>query len=672
MIISPNALATTNVLHAVNNAYKCTDEVYLFAQSEEDCHLYLQKLYWERDPEDDFIAPNFTLPLNNIMILRDDLINVDMESDLDITAQLVPYRTFMQNGYSIGDEWIRFAVLSSTDFPPVLHPQSSTGSLIVGDIFWWFFLTRSYFAPHLLRIFKDNSSSDASRMTPERMEDFKFTTAIAARLQFGEERKVHGILFYRPRFGQVSEYWRTDTTEHSVQLLRLPEYSAEYEKIFDSSDAEDYAEPEEDIYNALSFGDTQYRAGIPCVANLDTPVTAKELFFRWSGALTHFQLLDSPIIRPESWTLADHPEMTYHWQFLEERVLLLDPSLTDVDVGVMKYDYLGDISTGIRFAHPLGKDKVPDDSGDGNQNPYYTIDYYTARCPTFFGDNYEAQEASDIWELKGFGGSDSGSGNNSTWFNPNIEARTDPDTGTTYFTRDVGDNRFYAANKSLLKWYYAPETNTWKSNHTRPSTQDQLRILVTLPDVQPVRGCINPMSVPAIFNKPTFFMRNTSNSTFRFDPGVYEDYLVPHRVLIEGRVDNNVKTKWELMDEFTLEHFSARAHVYFSYPKDVKHIRITIQDWYGNTLLDDMRDDYFQFFSGETWQNPVAGRHYNTHSSIYANYVVRRGEDYTIGRCLDELPTTPIFISWNNTTPANFLPAREEWQKWKDRTIQSL
>ena len=36
------------------------------------------------------------------------------------------------------------------------------------------------------------------------------------------------------------------------------------------------------------------------------------------------------------------------------------------------------------------------------------------------------------------------------------------------------------------------------------------------------------------------------------------------------------------------------------------------------------------------------------------------------------LPTTPIFISWNNTTPANFLPAREEWQKWKDRTIQSL
>ena len=219
---------------------------------------------------------------------------------------------------------------------------------------------------------------------------------------------------------------------------------------------------------------------------------------------------------------------------------------------------------------------------------------------------------------------------------------------------------------------YAPETNSWKSNHTRPSTQDQLRLLVTLPEVQLVRGCINPMSVPAIFNKPTFFMRNTGNSTFRFDPGVYEDYLVPHRVLIEGRANNNVRTKWELMDEFTLEHFSARAHVYFSYPRHVKHIRITVQDWYGNSLMDDMRDDYFQFFSGDTWQNPVAGRHYDAHSSVYANYVVRRGEDYSIGRCLDELPTTPIFISWGNTTPANFLPARAEWQRWKDRTIQSL
>jgi len=51
---------------------------------------------------------------------------------------------------------------------------------------------------------------------------------------------------------------------------------------------------------------------------------------------------------------------------------------------------------------------------------------------------------------------------------------------------------------------------------------------------------------------------------------------------------------------------------------------------------------------------------------------LRRGEDFTIGRCLDELSTTPIFISWGNTTPANFLPARTEWQRWKDRTIQSL
>jgi hypothetical protein len=172
MIISPNALTTTNILHAVNNAYKCTDEVYMFAQFEEDCHLYLQKLYWERDPEDDFTAPNFTLPLRTLMLLGEDLINVDLESDLDITARLVPFRTAMQNGYALGDEWLGFAVQSSTDFMPVLSPHSYSGSLIVGDVFWWFLLTRSYFAPHLLRMFRDSSGSAASGMTPERMENF--------------------------------------------------------------------------------------------------------------------------------------------------------------------------------------------------------------------------------------------------------------------------------------------------------------------------------------------------------------------------------------------------------------------------------------------------------------------------------------------------------------------
>ena len=35
--------------------------------------------------------------------------------------------------------------------------------------------------------------------------------------------------------------------------------------------------------------------------------------------MTHFQLLDAPIIRPQSWTLADNPDMTFDWYYLVDK-----------------------------------------------------------------------------------------------------------------------------------------------------------------------------------------------------------------------------------------------------------------------------------------------------------------------------------------------------------------
>jgi hypothetical protein len=152
---------------------------------------------------------------------------------------------------------------------------------------------------------------------------------------------------------------------------------------------------------------------------------------------------------------------------------------------------------------------------------------------------------------------------------------------------------------------------------------------------------------------------------FQFYPGLYEEYLVPWHVLIEGRKDDHPLTKWELMDEYTLEHFSARAHVYFSYPRQVKFIRITVQDWYGSTMMEDIRKDWFYPFPNG--DRNVAGDHWGEYSNLYANRTVRMGNNYTVGRCLDELPVMPV----SGTTP-DFRGAREEWQKWRQRTIQSL
>jgi len=235
---------------------------------------------------------------------------------------------------------------------------------------------------------------------------------------------------------------------------------------------------------------------------------------------------------------------------------------------------------------------------------------------------------------------------------------------------------FYIANKSLLKWYYAPETNSWKSNYTRPSTQDQLRLLVTLPHVQLVRGCINPIALPAIFNKPTFVYDYPP--AFTFDPCVYGDYLLPWRVLIEGRADNRTRTPWELMDEYTLDHFSARAHVYFSYPRHVKYIRITVQDWYGNTLMDDSLNDYF-YAKRVYYQNTTSlaqGERFDMHSSIHAIPAVRSNDHYTVRRCLAEGVVSAMTVaslgSGPNLQTIDFALAKAEWEEWRSRTIQSI
>jgi len=132
---------------------------------------------------------------------------------------------------------------------------------------------------------------------------------------------------------------------------------------------------------------------------------------------------------------------------------------------------------------------------------------------------------------------------------------------------------------------------------------------------------------------------------------------VPWRVLVEGKADNNVRTPWELMDEFALEHFSARAHTYFPYPREVKFIRITIQDWYGNTLMDDIKNDYV--YNDPGTQHKTTLGHYDKYSAVNpdARSLVLHHSPHNIGTMM---------------ASADYTALQAEWQMWKDRTIQSL
>jgi hypothetical protein len=738
MIISPSPGVTTNVLHAVRNAYKCTDLVSMLSQSEEDCNLYLQKLYWARDPEDPFEAPNFMVPARNLMLIREDLAGIDPASEKPLDgygSRDIPYILFNQGGDATGNELLtveeeawanRYASYDSGQrikswWDPTMRDGGDYGytaedlGSAYHDAFWRWVLFRSYypFGPFRLLHHKTGSELD--------LNDFKIDTAQVIRLQFGEERKIHAVLFYRPREGFIAEYadCQKRREDRAVQLLRLPPYSDTYEPVFDSKTSAKFQEPSDEVIATKDLGliscgyygpylQRKYEGGVPCVVNLDTPIPARELFLRWSGHMEHFQILDSPVIENAEWILSDHPEMEHPWPFLTERLKKENPELQTMmdefgfDPGRSKYVTVGDLYTGIRFASPTNppKEDIPSDSYDYSRitnlvkkYPYWAVEKYSALCEWFGEGIYEQEPGSggDIWTFENWGRPPrehlaydipQGELYDPHWFHESISSGTEGGTGDSYYdpdrryfcTRDVGDNRYYTANKSLLKWYFVRETNSWKSNHTRPSTEDQMRLTVSFKEKQLVRGCINPMSNPATWNMPTFWADITYNqSFFKFEPYLYDHYLVPWRVLIEGRADDHVRTKWELMDEYTLQHFSTRAHTYFSYPREVQYIRITIQDWYGTTLMEDQREDYFQKASLQgSSTSPAQADHWQEYSNIYAPQVVRRGRDYTIGRCMDELVTTPIPGASGSSYIPDFKLAREEWQTWKARTIQSL
>jgi len=198
MIISPNELITINVLHAVNNSYKCTDQVAMFSQSEDDCNLYLKRLYWERDPNDEYVPPDFSLPRVSVMLIREDLAGASLADTPTSSGNTVyvPFLLYNRDGYATGDELIDFYLSSDTTYQPLLLPLSSDTAAT--QALQQFRLTQSYFPPHQLRLQYLNGSYYSS-ITTEHLQDFNILTAIAGRLRFGEERRVCAVLFYRPR-----------------------------------------------------------------------------------------------------------------------------------------------------------------------------------------------------------------------------------------------------------------------------------------------------------------------------------------------------------------------------------------------------------------------------------------------------------------------------------------
>jgi hypothetical protein len=93
------------------------------------------------------------------------------------------------------------------------------------------------------------------------------------------------------------------------------------------------------------------------------------------------------------------------------------------------------------------------------------------------------------------------------------------------------------------------------------------------------------------------------------------------------------------------------------YPRHVKFIRITIQDWYGNTFLEDMRDDFIYQQAGLQ----QAGMHYDRYSAVapHAFDIVCRGDKGNIGSFLKD----PLM---------EYDGLRAEWILWGERTIQSI
>lgn len=817
MIISPNARVTTNVLHAVDNAYRCVDLVYLFGESEEDCNLWLRRLFWARDPEDPYVAPNFIPRYEVPYILTEKLFGPDTTfrmpennpNDPTYVADSFPFAYYLADdplGVYMGMDVISPAYgawLRMTD--PRYVPFNNAGALLESDdAFWKWGMTRSYFPPHVVWLLKEpnpplNTDSGSIYfntsleyvLRDEDLEELDVAKTHVVPVKLGGLKTVRSLLLYRPVEGRVEdEKYAPPLSSRLVnlefpsdfQLLKIRPAADSFEILARLSELSEFKEHEDaqadlrvfpyELNSTRIFGRTrkyyrdtdssikydyspvEYVGGIPHVVNLDTPITARELFVRWSGALTHFNLLTVPVVHPKGWTLTDWPTMRYEWPHQREVILKLNPDLdtTGLDLDTRSFEYLGDFSTGIRFLSPRVTNNLIEWEGgyrrgvtEGefyyreqlkllNDDPYQNVNIYESKC-LLSGDRNDL--LGDIWQIRNFGRPPEDilmgeldlpyTADRVQWFskvryNKSQSDWTVPALGEPppieseyiyYDVRDVGDNRAYVANKRLIGWYYNCVTNSWRSNKGRPSSDNQLRFTITFRDPVWIAGCLNPISVPAIWNKPVFTvpfkeMKATDYGSYLFaqgdyfiDPKLYGAYLVPDTVLIEGREDDAQTTAWELMDEYRLEHFSAHAHTYFSYPKRVKQIRITIQDWYGDSFLDDILDDWFYPVPGTysydvpMWEETEAVRtnlsnndprkyeYYEadlyrkaTHrpsdnwlrdGSFYAKEVLMYDMQVTIRELLSSRSPFRLIDSTSFLTKA-----KEQVELWKNRDVRSL
>jgi len=908
MIISPAAFQTVNVLHGVHNAFKCTDEVYMFSQSEEDCHLYVQKSYWGRDPRDDFVAPNFVEYRDNLFIIRPDLVGYPKDSmwegdiistdtssqsgsgdsgwwgsgdgviDLGRRGYGGPLVAFDREGYRFGAGLdpvpVRVGqyrmVLPPNNLGPLPAFRHESQTVSSQGLLWWFLMTQSYFLPQSLRLMKCPDPAvdctyqrwipNTQTWFPNRFMPYhaapnfsnikscglSWMDAIAPSIKFGDERVVHAILLYRPHEGVLPgttytcwswgswtvhwmpETWPGNTPDggrdeefKNIQLLGAPEYSERYNVLFDLSERR-YRGPDK-ADQRLIVGGTEaefggsYIGGTPEIIRLQYPLSLRELYLRWTGSLSHFQLIDSPLLEISDWYLSEFPENKYRWQREEAREIARNPANllqegrcygVDCDeedhleaaanfdpfaeLGLMDFEYTGDFERGITFAHPCDRARwseysyaqnrferpeVKDGNPTGNVeftytpsrlNPYAGVDYYAAKCEQWVtASESERATTGDVWSfLNLLEGYFVRVHNGWSWGSEEYRLKGRPicpydaanadlfptrvlinwwqtlpfedvygawdanayddclahtsemvhDRMRTVHIRDVSDNRLYEMNKALLKWYYNYEDNSWKTNATRHSTSDQLRFIVELRAPREVIGVINPMSNPATFNRPTFFgeqsrMYDTQKtglrtSNFLIHPGLFEHYNAPYKVLLESKLTDSPQEQWALMDEYTLDLFSTRAHTYLSYPRRAKYIRITIQEWYNTAaLLSDLKKSYFQtqnkFSRGyggtlfeshnqcspSDWSettpvdhgrvNPLAGRDLGEYTSAFGRSTITGGEEWTIGRLLDNPPdwsdTTNHLPDIKNIDMPNFLEgAREEYERWERLTLPSL
>ena len=176
---------------------------------------------------------------------------------------------------------------------------------------------------------------------------------------------------------------RTQNDPNDIQLLTLPDYSDTFKLAANLSEQMDFAEFEEPYAGVRKYPDTLFRTrllgqtrvprptvsggwtmetvpreyigGLPTAVNLDEPLEVNELYFRWSGQLSHINFLDVPVVRPAGWSMPEFPGMKYKWPHQRKVVLSMYPDYDESlgDLSEKKLDYIGDLcTTGIRFMSP--------------------------------------------------------------------------------------------------------------------------------------------------------------------------------------------------------------------------------------------------------------------------------------------------------------------------------